>query len=153
MAKFSSKWFENLLWKIWNFNIWTRRNFSNVVPWCCSSNLSISYITHRKTYWFSIGLDNGFAPNRRQAIIWTNADLVHWGIYVAPGGDELSPHTTVKCWVWPMWFQGSGQQNQQATETGQWTRERHLNQIMALCMTTLSLLIQYWRYLQSCTKP
>ena len=26
----------------------------------------------------SIGLDNGLAPNRRQAIIWTNADPVHW---------------------------------------------------------------------------
>ena len=28
-------------------------------------------------------------PNRRQAIIWTNADLIHWCIYVALGGDEL----------------------------------------------------------------
>ena len=24
----------------------------------------------------SIGLDNGLAPNRRQGIIWTNADLM-----------------------------------------------------------------------------
>ena len=29
-------------------------------------------------------------PNRRQAIIWTNADLVHWCIYAAPGGGELT---------------------------------------------------------------
>ena len=28
-------------------------------------------------------------PNRWQAIIWTNADLIHWHIYVALGGDEL----------------------------------------------------------------
>ena len=34
-------------------------------------------------------LDNGLAPNRQQAIIWTNADPVHWRIYVALGGDEL----------------------------------------------------------------
>ena len=34
-------------------------------------------------------LDNGLAPNRRQAIIWTNADPIHWRIYAALGGDEL----------------------------------------------------------------
>ena len=37
----------------------------------------------------SIGLDNGLAPNRRQAIIWTNADLIDWRIYMALGADEL----------------------------------------------------------------
>ena len=31
----------------------------------------------------SIGVDNGLATNRRQAIIWTNADRIHWGIYVS----------------------------------------------------------------------
>ena len=38
----------------------------------------------------SIGLDNGLAPNRRQAVIWTNADPIHWRIYLALGGEELS---------------------------------------------------------------
>ena len=33
----------------------------------------------------SIGLDNGSAPNRRQAIIWTNADPIQWRIYAALG--------------------------------------------------------------------
>ena len=33
----------------------------------------------------STGLDNGLAPNRRQAIIWTNADPIHWRIYAALG--------------------------------------------------------------------
>ena len=37
----------------------------------------------------SIGLDNGLVPIRRQAIILTNANLIHWCIYVALGGDEL----------------------------------------------------------------
>ena len=37
----------------------------------------------------STGSDNGLAPNRWQAIIWTNADLIHWCIYVALGGEEL----------------------------------------------------------------
>ena len=35
------------------------------------------------------GSDNGLAPNRRQAIIWTNADLINWRIYAALVGDEL----------------------------------------------------------------
>ena len=35
-------------------------------------------------------LDNGLAPNRRRAIIWTNANLIHWRIYAALGGAELS---------------------------------------------------------------
>ena len=26
------------------------------------------------------GLDNGLVPNRRQAIMWTNADPIHLGI-------------------------------------------------------------------------
>ena len=34
-------------------------------------------------------LDDGFAPKRRQAIIWTNADLIHWRIYATLGGVEL----------------------------------------------------------------
>ena len=37
----------------------------------------------------SIGLDNGLAPNKRQAIIWTNADPINWRIY-ATLGDELT---------------------------------------------------------------
>ena len=37
-----------------------------------------------------IGLDSGFTPNRQQAIIWTNADPIHWRIYAALGGDELT---------------------------------------------------------------
>ena len=37
----------------------------------------------------NIGLDNGLAPNRRQAIIWTNADPIKWHIYAALGWDEL----------------------------------------------------------------
>ena len=37
-----------------------------------------------------IGLDNGFAPKRRQAIIRTNADPIQWRIYAALGRDELS---------------------------------------------------------------
>ena len=38
----------------------------------------------------SIGSGNGLELNRRQDITWTNADLVHWGIYAALGVDELT---------------------------------------------------------------
>ena len=38
----------------------------------------------------NIGSNNGLAPTRRQAIIWTNADPIHWHIYAALGGDELT---------------------------------------------------------------
>ena len=38
----------------------------------------------------SIGLDYGLAPNRRQTIIWTNVDQIHWRTYEALGGDELT---------------------------------------------------------------
>ena len=37
-----------------------------------------------------IGSDNGLAPNRRQAIIWTSDGLVYWCIYVLLGLNELN---------------------------------------------------------------
>ena len=33
---------------------------------------------------------NGLTPNRRQAIIWTNADPAQWRIYAALVGEELN---------------------------------------------------------------
>ena len=36
------------------------------------------------------GLDFVLAPNRWQAIIWTNADPIHWSIFLALGGDEVT---------------------------------------------------------------
>ena len=42
--------------------------------------------------YLSIRLDNGLAPNSRQVIIWTNADPIHWRIYAAIRGDELSEY-------------------------------------------------------------
>ena len=47
---------------------------------------SVAYCS--KFHW-SIGLDNGLASNRRQAIIWTYANPIHWRIYAALGGDGL----------------------------------------------------------------
>ena len=61
-------------WKVWSFD----KNFTQVCSW--SSNWQ----------WPNIGLDNGLAPNRRQAIIWTNADPNHWHMYASLWGDDLS---------------------------------------------------------------
>ena len=44
-----------------------------------------SFVFWLKFYWSPKGTtDNNPAPIRHQAIIWTNADLVHWRIYAAP---------------------------------------------------------------------
>ena len=32
------------------------------------------------------------APNKRQAIIWTNANLIHWRIYSALAEDKLTTY-------------------------------------------------------------
>ena len=37
-----------------------------------------------------MGSDNGFSPNRREAIIWTNDGIVHWRIYASLGLNELT---------------------------------------------------------------
>ena len=42
----------------------------------------------------SISLENGLAPNKRKAIIWTNAEPTHWRIYAALGGDALNLKVT-----------------------------------------------------------
>ena len=60
-------------WKVLYFDLNFTEVFSQVSNW----------------QWPSIGSDNGLAPNRRQAIIWTNAEWIHWHIYAALGGDEL----------------------------------------------------------------
>ena len=41
----------------------------------------------------AFGLNNGLVPNKRQAIIWTNAGPIHWRIYAALGGDELTHYS------------------------------------------------------------
>ena len=35
-------------------------------------------------------IDYNPVPNRWQAIIWSNADMIHWRIYAALGGVELN---------------------------------------------------------------
>ena len=44
-----------------------------------------SWLLQSKRWCVSVDLDNGLAPNRRQAIIWTSDDLVYWRIYSSLG--------------------------------------------------------------------
>ena len=48
---------------------------------CISIQISLKFVPKDP-------IDNNpaLAPNRRQAIIWTNADRIHWRIYAALGG-------------------------------------------------------------------
>ena len=59
--------------------------------WFATSRL-VAPVSVRLVYWqyCSIGSDNGLAPNRRQAIIWTNDDPVQRHIYASLGLNELS---------------------------------------------------------------
>ena len=41
-----------------------------------------------------VGSDNGLAPNRCQAIIWTNDGPSYWGIYASLRLDELRVQLT-----------------------------------------------------------
>ena len=52
-------------------------------------NVTEIYYQWSSQQYFSIRSENGLAPTRRQAIIWTNVDRIHWRIDVAQGGDEL----------------------------------------------------------------
>ena len=61
---------------------WKWQNYNYNLIEICSNESNWQYA--------SISSGNGLAPNRRQDIIWTNADLIHWRIYAALGGDELT---------------------------------------------------------------
>ena len=52
-----------------------------------------------------IGSDNGLALNRWQAIIWTNADPIHWRIYAELWGDDsMSPCTLSPINMFLKWY-------------------------------------------------
>ena len=59
---------------------------------CLNSDLNFTeFCFWRSNYqYFSIGAENGLAPNRRQAIIWTNDDPVQRRIYASLGLNELN---------------------------------------------------------------
>ena len=116
-------------WKILYFDY----NFTDVCPQ--GSNWQSS----------SIGLDNGLAPNRRQPIIWTNADPINWRIY-ATLWDELTQMFIVSVCkslstVWaPKSF------------IHQETYEHKITQNLTNYMLRLSLIVNYKNILDSIMK-
>ena len=56
---------------------------------CISIWVSLKFVPKGLIDNVSIGSGNGLAPNRWQAITWSNADPFHWCIYVTLGVDEL----------------------------------------------------------------
>ena len=83
--------FANVNEKTHNFHtrkcIWSSPSGPSVSASMCQHHIHVIHHTFNspwcRTYvsvnWISIGSDNGLAPNRRQAIIWTNAGLLSIG--------------------------------------------------------------------------
>ena len=57
--------------------------FSSAFPWI-SNKISLKYIPQGLIY------NNGLAPNKCQAIIWSNVNMLYWCMYVSLGLGELS---------------------------------------------------------------
>ena len=70
----------------WHFQVhfleWLILNFKTNFIEICSFGSNWQY--------GGIGADNGLALNRRQAIIWTNVDMLYWRIYASLGLNELT---------------------------------------------------------------
>ena len=82
------------LWPRQDGRRFCRRHFQlHFIQWKCLNFkwnfIEICSLGYRWQF-CSIVSDNGLAPNRRQAIIWSNADPIHWHIYAALGGDEFT---------------------------------------------------------------
>ena len=66
-------------------------NFDYDFTKVCSSGFNLQYPI--------IGSDNGLAPTRRQAIIWTKDGLAYWRIYESLGLNELSGIHHIILWA------------------------------------------------------
>ena len=106
-----------LQWKLLNF----KSNFNEIhVVYSLGSNWQYD----------SIGSDNGLAPNRRQAIIWTNVGMLYWRIYASLGLNELMPRVLCTlCHHWLKWIMltclsGSHSNMDRATDRTQFFNEK-----------------------------
>ena len=95
-------WIQMIFYPLGCFNISSSPGQIATIPQTTFSNvfscmekfdfrLKFHKVSSYGSNWYvpSIGLDNGLSTNRRQAIIWTNADRIHWCINAALGWDEL----------------------------------------------------------------
>ena len=78
-----------------------RHIFVNRNVWI-SIDISLKFIPKGSNWKYnSVSSDNGVAPTRRQAIIWTNDALVYWRIYLSLSLNELM-NFLYSC-RWNMW--------------------------------------------------
>ena len=81
-------------WLNWSPARQNCHHFADDVFWCIFVNenvyivikISLSLFLSLQSTITQFGLNNNVALNRRQAIIWTNADPIRWRIYAAIGG-------------------------------------------------------------------
>ena len=89
-----------LIWNVLLFIAWTRQNgrlFADDIfryiflneKFCILITISLKLVPKSliDNNCSRVGSNHGLALNRQQATIWTNADLIHWRIYAALGGD------------------------------------------------------------------
>ena len=105
---------------------------------CISIKISLKFVPN--SHQPSIGLDNGMATNRRHAIIWTNADPIHWRIYAAVGGDEVTHCGLVTSQIWINIGLLAAGRHQVIT----WTNV-DLSSVMQLCLATLLIWGQFYK--------
>ena len=71
-----------------------RTTFSNAFSWMKIISFYLNsveiWIQGSNYHYIIIGSDDGLAPIRRQAIIWTNGDLIYWRTYASLGSLVLA---------------------------------------------------------------
>ena len=81
--KYRGRYLANIGYSILYFDKWPFGHKAGdydfpVITWCI--NWALAEVLN--------GSDNGLVPNMRQAIIWSNAEPIHWRIQAAPGGGK-----------------------------------------------------------------
>ena len=84
--------------------------------------------------------------SRRQAITWTNADLVHWRIYAAQGGDALTKLLTHTAFNLPLLMKRCWEPFILDSIENAYVDESILLQVMAWCQQTTSPPVSVCRY-------
>ena len=101
-------------------------------------------------------LDNGLAPNRRQAIIWTNTDPIHWRIYVALVGGWVNllhfvhltyPLKSEIIETTPMWYHSDDANNNDNKDNNEYDNDnKHKHNHNNHKLPHLELLETWWRH-------
>ena len=76
--------------------------FSGMKRFCIFIKISFKFVPKGLINNNPVGLDNGLVPNRQQAIIWTNADPIHW--HISRVSCQKGPTCHAYAWqIGPFW--------------------------------------------------